>query len=119
MSKLSVVIVPVGAAPYQAVINDDLETIQSLVGGYFEVVSLGAGLLILCDDEAKIKNKPGNRRINHHIIAGQFIVVADGGEEFSSLSESQAQTVLKRFADPEEITPYEVAKDCKITVYSW
>jgi hypothetical protein len=119
MKTITCVVVPVGQEPYAKEICNDNSTIQELVGGYFELVRLSNRLLLLCDEEAKLKGCEGNRRIGSEIIAGQFIIVGDSGEDFNSLDKYEVAAMIGRFRTPEHITPAEVEDSCKITFGEW
>ena len=55
----------------------------------------------------------GNRRIGDgsSIIAGPFFVCGDTGEDFRSLTDSEVDKYMDRFAEPEDITDEEVQRD--------
>lgn len=40
------------------IINDDLETLQSLVGGYIETYTFSDGLIAIVDEEGMLKDLP-------------------------------------------------------------
>lgn len=119
MKSITCVVVPVRAKPYVKEIPDALPELQAIVGGYIEVLRLTDNLLLLCDEDAKLKGSVGNRRIGEEIIAGQFIVVGDGGETFTSLNKYETAAMLGRFSVPEEISPQEVEDSCKLTFSEW
>ena len=115
MSKLSCVVVPVGQKPYVQEIEHEIRNLQELVGGYIEVLRLSPSILLICDEEAKLKGREGNRHVGPEIIAGQFIVVGDAGETFRSLTSAEQKTVLAFFSEPEQITQDEVEASMMIT----
>ena len=120
MKSLICVVVPVGKAPYQHEIPNTLEAMQQLVGGLIEPVRLSNRLILICDEEAKINGKEGNRRIGSEIIAGQFFIVADGSDgDFASLDKYEVAAMLSRFATPENIPPEEVEDSIKMTFIEW
>ena len=41
-------------------ISNTLENLQRTVGGYIETVTLPGGVVIICDEEGRIKGKPFN-----------------------------------------------------------
>lgn len=116
MKSITCVVVPVGARPYSKEISTSNEAIQELVGGYYEIIRLSSRLLLLCDEEAKLKGSAGNRRIGREIIAGQFIIVGDGGKDFVSLDKYEVAAMIGRFSTPEEISPEETEDSCQIIV---
>lgn len=106
--------------PYVSEIESCLEAEQKAVGGLIEIVGNGDGTLIVCNDEGKLIGMEGNRRIGDgsSIIAGPFFIVGDDGEDFHSLTESEAARYMERFAEPEDISPEEVEADTGFTFYS-
>lgn len=115
MSTISCVVVPVGQKPYVQEVENELRSLQELVGGYIELLRLSPTILLLCDDEAKLKGREGNRHVGAEIIAGQFIVVGDTGSSFRSLTADEKTTVLSFFAEPETISQDEVEDSVMIT----
>ena len=115
MSKLSCVVVPVGQKPYVHEVENEIRSLQELVGGYIELLHLSPSILLICDEESKLKGREGNRHVGHEIIAGQFIVVGDAGESFRSLTSVEQKIVLSFFAEPEQITQDEVEASMMIT----
>ena len=118
--KLTVVMVEPHKEPYVTEIADKLSALQKAVGGYREVVGNGDGTLLVCNEEGKLKGLEGNRRIGDgsSIIAGSFFIVGDDGEDFRSLTESEAARYMERFAEPENISPEEVEADTGFIFYS-
>ena len=107
-NKLRVVMVEPGKPAYETEIDNTLEAEQKAVGGYIEVVPLGDGKLLICNEEGKLSGMQGNRRIGKDIIAGSFFIVGEDGDEFRSLTDEEVKESLKRFAEPEEISQEEV-----------
>lgn len=71
-------------------ISGSLENLQQTVGGYIEPVFLYEvlkddkwyDLVILCDEEGKLKNKEPNMQIYGDVIVGDLIVLGAEGEDF-------------------------------------
>lgn len=118
--KLTVVMVEPHKAPYKTEINNELSALQNAVGGYIETVYNGDGTIIVCNEEGKLMSLEGNRRIRNgtSVIAGTFFIVGDDGENFRSLSESEAVRYMDRFAEPEDISQDEVESNMGITFIS-
>lgn len=118
--KLTVVMVKPHKTPYVTEIEDELSALQRCVGGYIEVVGNGDGTLIICNEEGKLIGLEGNRRIHDgmSVIAGNFFVVGDDGENFRSLTKSEVVKYMDRFKEPEDISQDEVEADMGITFYS-
>lgn len=69
-------------------ISASLENLQKIVGGYIEMVSLPSvapGLVIICNEEGKIKELPFNMRIPGDVLVGDIIVIGTKGEELDDI----------------------------------
>ena len=83
---------------YIAEVGAKLEDLQKAVGGYIEVVApFSDPVVIVCDDEGILKGSPPCRafldvdaRIITNVLVGTFLVVGQGVENFTSLSDSLA-----------------------------
>jgi hypothetical protein len=76
-----------------AAIDNTLEAMQKLVGGYIETVTLPGNMVLVCDEEGVLKGKPLNaiikNRQGHGIpIVGDFFVCLEDGEEFAGFDHS-------------------------------
>ena len=60
-----------------------LHILQNLVGGYIEVYPIREDLLLIIDEEGKLKDKPMNFFIPNDYIAGTAIFVGKDGEDFT------------------------------------
>lgn len=109
---LKVVYVEPGKPPYEAEILHTLEAQQKAVGGFIEPVYLEDDITLVGNEESKLIGMPGNRRLDSgSIIAGPFYLVGDAGDDFRSLTDEEAQRMMKRFEQPEDISPEEVESD--------
>lgn len=85
----------VGKSPRVEDIKYDLETMQKLVGGYLEVVNMGHGICLVCNEEAKIYDLPVNFGLGYDTINGTAVFVAKGnGGDFADLSDAQERAVM-------------------------
>lgn len=104
---------------YETEIENTLKGLQRAVGGYIEVVSISDGISLVCNEEGKLDNLPGNRRIGNDIIAGAFVIVGNGEEDFRSLTDEETNRYLKEFARPEEISEKEVKNSIRAGVITF
>ena len=102
--------------PRVVMLKTDLDSLQKAVSigadyqGLIEIISLGDGTCILCNEEGKLIGLEGNRRIGHDIIAGVFYVVGENEEgDLISLTDQQLEFYEKRFFFPEYYAKEEVA----------
>lgn len=79
-------------------ISPTLENLQRIVGGYIEPVQLRDDVVILCDEEGKLKDwEPNipNPHNKHDILVGTIIVCGVKGEHFVSLPPSFEMSTWK------------------------
>ena len=97
-------------APTVTHLKNDLNSLQEAVDGLIEIIPLGKGVVILDNEEAKLRNMQGNRRFFNDIIAGTFYVVGDDDKgNLCSLTEEQIAYYNAVFLEPEVISDEEVA----------
>lgn len=113
---IKVVLVKVNELPIVIEIEDNIKILQDLVGGYIETVCIGENMMIICNEEGKLRNLPGNRRVGRDIIAGDFFVTARDDEgDLVSLTEAQERKALSMFAKPENYTGLNMEEEIFIT----
>lgn len=107
--KIKVVMVEPGKVARIEEIDNSLESMQSIVGGWIEAYyPFEEEVCIVCNDDGKINGMPLNRAIYTEdqemmdIIAGPFFVCDCSGEEFDSLNDEQCQCYLEKFRYPEQ-----------------
>lgn len=94
---MKAIIKEVGKSPRVEEIENDLETLQSLVGGYIEVVGMEENILLICNEEGKINGLPPNFSTGYDTIAGTAVFVAhDGKEDFAGLSDTQMLLIMDK-----------------------
>ena len=92
---MKAIIKEVGNQPKVEDIKNELETLQNLVGGYIEVVSMGGGVGLIVNEEGKLNGLPTNFPIGRDVIVGTAVFVAYGNDgEFTDLSEAQVQMIM-------------------------
>ena len=72
-------------------VENTLACLQGQVGGYIETVRFSPSVVIICDEEGKLKGKPYNFRLNGDDIVGVVLVAGVRGEEFCDLGEADVQ----------------------------
>ena len=107
-NNIDVLVVEPQKEPYMKTIPDTLESLQKEVGGYIQAVyPWDDPVGIICDEEAKLKGSPLNRALRDEdgeiadIIAGTFMVVGLGKENFASLNDTEAKKFASVFKTPE------------------
>ena len=109
MGKINVLRVEPMKSPRMVEIEDNLKSLQEQVGGYIEATYPYEDLVgIICNEEGKINGLPLNRAIYNEvgemadIIAGDFLVVGLGDEDFTSLNSEYAAKYSNLFQWPEQ-----------------
>ena len=80
--KLKVIVKNPGQIPHYEWIQDKLESYQSIVGGYIEVVTLATDFAIVCNEEGRLRDLPYNCEIAGIDFVGTIIGVGVNGEDF-------------------------------------
>lgn len=84
-------------------ISPRLENLQKLVGGYIEAVTLRPGLVVLRDEEGKLKNYKENMRIPcdymDDVFYGDIVVLGVEDEEFTDIpiEFSACKEIVKKY----------------------
>ena len=101
---ISVLVVEPGKTPYEKQISSGLESLQREVGGYIEAVyPYEEPVALLCDEEGKLNGKEWNRALRddegniYDVVAGTFLIVGLGDENFGSLSDEHMEKFKDRF----------------------
>ena len=107
--KISVLAVEPMKAPYIKEIEPGLESLQKEVGGLIQAVYPYEDMVaVICNEEGKMNGLPLNRAIYNDdkemtdIIAGTFLVVGLGEENFTGLSDGLQKKYADIFKNPEE-----------------
>ena len=107
-NTLSVLKIAPGQRPQQVEIDNDLKALQQAVGGSIDAVYPFADpVAIICNDEGKLMGLPLNRALRdedgqmYDAVAGTFLVVGLGEEDFASLSPELTQKYEELFHQPE------------------
>lgn len=106
--KINVLVVEPEKKPYMKEISSELSSLQHEVGGYIQAVyPYDEPVAIICDEEAKLKGSELNRVLRdedgkiYDVIAGTFLVVGLGEEDFSSLTPEHAKQFKEKIDTPE------------------
>jgi hypothetical protein len=86
--NVRIVSLKVGERPKIEIIENTLSNLQSLVGGYIEVVYLDK-ILMIVNEEGKLENLKPNFVVPHDVIVGDVFFIGDDGEEFRSLTDEE------------------------------
>lgn len=102
---MKVLIVEPDKIPYEKNIDNDLKSLQKIVGGYIRVTHPYEDLVgIVCNDEGKIMGLPLNRYVpeSDDIIAGTFLVCGLSENDLISLDNKQTEKFYNKLKCPEQ-----------------
>lgn len=85
MDKIHVITKKPGGKPASVWITPALENLQAYVGGCIETVTLAEDLVIICNEEGRLRGLPQNCTICGVDFCGDIIIAGVSGEEFSSI----------------------------------
>lgn len=74
-----------GCPPRHVWVSNSLEALQKAVGGHIEVVRLATNLVVICDEEGRLKGREYNCSICGMDFVGDIVIVGTDGEEFADL----------------------------------
>lgn len=115
---LRIVYVEPGRPPFVSDAGRDLMSIQKAVRGPLETFYNQDGTVLICNDEGKLTGLAGNRHVNDNVIAGPFLIAGDNGKTLRSLTDTEVDRYMERFAQPEEISQKEVEESSGLTFIS-
>lgn len=107
--QIRVLRVKPNAKPLPADIENTLEALQEAVGGFIETVFITHSLVIVCNEEGKLKQLPPNRTMfwkfkgetASDTICGDFIVCGFKNAEFRSLTAREEWYLFQHFLTEE------------------
>ena len=107
--KMTVLVVEPMKEPYVKEIDPGLHSLQAEVGGDIGATyPFSDPVALVCNDEGKLIGLELNRGLRdeqgelYDIMAGTFLVVGLGEEDFASLSPELAQKYMEHFRQPEQ-----------------
>lgn len=103
--------------PEVVVLKNELADLQQAVSSglteqshLIELLGIEDDVDILLNEEGKLIDLEPNRRFGEDVLVGDFYVVGVDGEYLASLPEDKIKKYAERFAEPEDISPEEVAR---------
>lgn len=108
---MNVIIVEPEKRPYLKSIQTGLEALQKSVSGYIEAIyPFDDPVALIANEEGKINGMQYNRALRdednniYDIVAGTFIIVGLGDEDFTSVPDELVDKYLKKYEQPELFT---------------
>lgn len=96
---IQVIMCPVDRSPYVTNISNKLETMQKIVGGYIETVTIGK-TVIVCNEEGRLTDLPENPSVPGFV--GTVFICGFAGDEFADIDPTIKKELLakQRWAKP-------------------
>ena len=83
---------------YVKEINSNLEALQNEVGGYIQCLPLFDNVVLIVDEEGRLKNKEFSFYLpSYGDIVGDAFFIGTKDEDFISLTDEQIEILEKRF----------------------
>lgn len=82
-----------GQASSAVDVPNDLTFLQTLIGGYIEVVGLFDNVVAICDEEGKLKHLKTNFPLGDDVIVGTVLFTGTDEDEFSDLTDEQISRI--------------------------
>jgi hypothetical protein len=82
---IKVIIKEPGRSPYFREIENTLESFQNIVGGYIETLTIASDLVIVLNEEGRLKNLPYNCVFCGAELVGTIIFAGVDGDEFADV----------------------------------
>ena len=94
--QILVIIKEPGEAPrVEPLFENSLEAFQEAVGGYIETVTVAIDLVIICNEEGRLKGLPYNCTAFGVDFVGAVVVAGVKGDEFASIPASVVPMFLR------------------------
>ena len=113
--EIKVLMVEPGKHPRVTTLGTELDELQQAVSvgadyqGLIEILNIGNGDCLLCNEEGKLLKLEGNRRLGSDIIVGVFYICESDDEgNLLSLSEEKIKHYAERFWEPETFDQAEI-----------
>lgn len=86
LRKIKVIVKHPGLAPMMCYIDNTLEEMQMIVGGYIEAVTMSDFRgVVICNEEGRLYDLPFNIQIGMTDFVGTIIIAESAGEEFADV----------------------------------
>lgn len=84
-------------------ISHTLENLQKTVEGYIEVIPIEGEIVLICNEEGKLKSLAHNFKMPYDTIVGTVIICNVEGEDFADLPDGYIKTwkkLLQEWGNP-------------------
>ena len=95
-NQILVVIKEPGQAPrVEPLFDNTLDAFKEAVGGWIECVTIADDLVIICNEEGKLRGLPFNVEVLGALLVGTIVVAGVKGDEFASLKSKHVPFVMR------------------------
>ena len=92
---MKIILFEVGKEPVVKEIENELQPMKEIVGGYIETFTQRDGLIIVCNEEGKLIGLPYNRTMFGEPIVGNFFMCRSQDCEFSDITDEDIKRFIK------------------------
>lgn len=96
--------------PFAMDMDDSLDAMQSIVGGWIEVTKPPLhddDAVVICNEEGKLRGLTPNRKLHHRdgvvydVLCGTFFIInaPSDSDEFASLTDEQIDKYIEMYGD--------------------
>ena len=93
--KIKVLYKTAGKTMREKTIPNTLEVCQELVGGYIEIVPLMPDIILVCNEEGRLKKLPDNSFAGRNLV-GDWFICGTIGEKFADVPRAY-EKIVKQF----------------------
>lgn len=95
-NQILVIIKEPGQAPrVEPLFYNTLESFQKAVGGYIETFTLAEDLVLICNEEGRLRGLPYNTAIAGCVFHGTIVAAGVRGDDFASVKAAHVPFVMR------------------------
>lgn len=91
--RIKVIIKEPYAEPYETEIDNTLEALQEIVGGYIEVIGFAEDTLIVLNEEGKLDGLAPNVFFHGDTLVGTIVFIGEDDEYFSDVPDGTLEKI--------------------------
>lgn len=92
---MKIILYNVGEDPIVKEIENELQPMKQIVGGWIETFTQPDGIILICNEEGKLIGLPYNRTMFGEPIVGNFFLCRCSGEEFADITDEDVKRFIK------------------------
>ena len=103
MNTIQIVLKKPGFEPVKMRVENSLANLQALVDGPIEVIAIDDGILMIVNEEGKLRGLAPNFMYGKDMIVGTAFFCGLDEDEFVDLSDENAYDIMMQFEPTEEL----------------